>query len=226
MPNPPPMDLIVKICGLSTEETLDAALEAGADMVGFAFFPKSPRFISVDKAVALAKRARGRAEIAALIVDMDDTAIAALVDAVKPDWLQMHGQETPERTAEVRKRFATKVMKAIGVGAADDLTAAKGYAAVADRLLLDAKPPKDATRPGGNARAFDWKLLAGFKPGVPYLLSGGLTPANVAEAIAITGAPGVDVSSGVETAPGRKDPALIRAFIANARAAVAGRVIP
>jgi phosphoribosylanthranilate isomerase len=218
------MDLLVKICGLSTEETLDAAIEAGADMVGFVFFPKSPRFISVDKAVALAKRARGRAEIAALIVDMDDSAIAALVDAVKPDWLQMHGRETLEGTAEVRKRFATKVMKAIGIGAASDLTAAKGYVAVADRLLLDAKPPKDATRPGGNARAFDWRMLAGFAPTVPYLLSGGLTPANVAEAIAITGAPGVDVSSGVETTPGKKDAALIRAFIANARAAVAGRV--
>lgn len=218
------MDLIVKICGLSTEETLDAALEAGADMVGFVFFPKSPRFISVDKAIALAKRARGRAEIAALIVDMDDADIHALIDAVKPDWLQMHGQETPERTAEVRKQFATKVMKAIGIGASSDLAVAKNYVTVADRLLLDAKPPKDATRPGGNARAFDWTILAGFAPGVPYLLSGGLTPANVAEAIRITGAPGFDVSSGVETEPGKKDAALIRAFVANARAAVAGRV--
>ncbi len=218
------MDLIVKICGLSTEETLDAALEAGADMVGFVFFPKSPRFISLEKAAALAKRARGRAEIAALIVDMDDADIHALIDAVKPDWLQMHGQETPERTAEVRKQFATKVMKAIGIGASSDLAVAKNYVTVADRLLLDAKPPKDATRPGGNARAFDWRMLAGFAPTVPYLLSGGLTPMNVAEAIATSGAPGVDVSSGVETEPGKKDAALIRAFIANARAAVTGRV--
>ena len=218
------MDLIVKICGLSTEETLDAALVAGADMVGFVFFPKSPRFISLDKAATLAKRARGRAETVALVVDMDDAAIGDVIDAVKPDWLQLHGQETNERVVAIRKQFAAKMMKAVGIGAPSDLAVAKNYVTVADRLLLDAKPPKDATRPGGNARAFDWKMLAGFQPGVPYLLSGGLTPANVAEAIAITGAPGVDVSSGVETAPGKKDAALIRAFIANARAAVARRV--
>jgi phosphoribosylanthranilate isomerase len=217
------MSLIVKICGLSTEETLDAALAAGADMVGFNFFPKSPRFVTTADAAALAKRARGRTETVALVVDMDDAAIGDLIDAVKPDWLQLHGQETVERVAAIRTRFGIRTMKAVGIAGAADLALARSYAGVAERLLLDAKPPKDATRPGGNARMFDWSLAVGFAPGVPYLLSGGLTPTNVAQAIAVTGAPGVDVSSGVETAPGKKDPGLIRAFIAQARAAV-GRV--
>ena len=217
------MDLIVKICGLSTEETLDAALDAGADMVGFVLFPKSPRFVSLDKAAALARRARGRAEIVVLTVDVDDAALGAAIETVRPDWLQLHGRERVERAAAIRTRFGIRAMKAVGVAGPDDLALARSYAGAADRLLLDAKPPKDATRPGGNARTFDWKLLAGFTPGVPYLLSGGLTPANVAEAIAVTGAPGVDVSSGVETAPGKKDPARIRAFIANARAATSVR---
>lgn len=218
------MSLIVKICGLSTEETLDAALAAGADMIGFNFFPKSPRFVSTANAAALAKRARGRAEVVALVVNMDDAAIGDVVEALQPDWLQLHGHESVERAAAIRTRFGIRTMKAVGVAGPDDLALARSYAGVADRLLLDAKPPKDATRPGGNARTFDWSLAVGFAPGVPYLLSGGLTPANVAEAIEVTGAPGVDVSSGVETAPGKKDPALIRAFIANARAAVADRV--
>jgi phosphoribosylanthranilate isomerase len=218
------MSLIVKICGLSTEETLDAALAAGADMVGFNFFPKSPRFVSTADAAALAKRARDRAEVVALVVDMDDAAIGDVVEALQPDWLQMHGRESVERAAAIRTRFGIRTMKAVGVAGPDDLALARSYAGVAERLLLDAKPPKDATRPGGNARTFDWSLAVGFAPGVPYLLSGGLTPMNVAEAISVTGAPGVDVSSGVETAPGKKDPALIRAFVANARAAVAGRV--
>jgi phosphoribosylanthranilate isomerase len=218
------MDLIVKICGLSTEETLDAALAAGADMVGFVFFPKSPRFISVERAAALAGRVGGRAEIAALVVDMDDGGLAAIVDRVKPDWLQLHGQESVERTAAIAGRFAPNVMKAVGVSEAADLAFANRYATVADRLLLDAKPPKDAERPGGNARPFDWHIVTGFTPAAPYMLSGGLTPANVIEALRITGAAGVDVSSGVETAPGKKDPALIRQFIANARSAVSNRV--
>jgi len=213
------MSLTVKICGLSTEETLDAALAAGADMVGFVFFPRSPRFVTTEVAARLADRARGRAEIAALAVDMDDAELGAVIDAVAPDWLQLHGRETAERVADIRRRFKRRTMKAIGVGAAADLAAAESYAAVADMLLIDAKPPKDATRPGGNGQTFDWRIVRGFAPAVPYLLSGGLTPANVAEAIRITGATGVDVSSGVESAPGRKDPALIRAFIANARAA-------
>jgi phosphoribosylanthranilate isomerase len=220
VPNPGAMSLIVKICGLSTEDTLDAALSAGADMVGFNFFPRSPRFVSTANAAALAKRGRGRAEIVALVVDMDDAAIGEVVEMLKPEWLQLHGQESVERVAAIRTRFGIRTVKAVGVAGAADLALAQSYASVADRLLLDAKPPKDATRPGGNARTFDWSLAVGFAPGVPYLLSGGLTPMNVAQAISVTGAPGVDVSSGVETAPGKKDPALIREFIANARAAV------
>lgn len=212
------MSLIVKICGLSTEETLDAALAAGADMVGLNFFPPSPRFIPLDTARRLAARARGRAEIVALCVGMDDADLSEIVAAVKPDWLQLHGKDSPERTAAVR-RFPAKVMKAVHIATAADLAAARAYADAADRLLLDATPPKGAVLPGGNGAPFDWTLLRGFRPAKPYLLSGGLTPGNVAEAIRISGAPGVDVSSGVETAPGRKDPDLIRAFIAAARAA-------
>jgi phosphoribosylanthranilate isomerase len=213
------MNPIIKICGLSTEETLDAALDAGADMVGLVFFPKSPRFIGLDRAAAIAGRARGRAEVVALSVDMDDDAMAALVETVKPDWLQLHGRETPERVAALKARFGRKVMKAIHVSETSDLAAAAAYAAVADRLLLDAKPPKDAILPGGNGAPFDWTILRGFDPGVVWLLSGGLDPENVGEALRVSGAPGVDVSSGVETAPGKKSPDLIRAFIRAARGA-------
>lgn len=217
-------DLIVKICGLSTEETLDAALDAGADMVGFVLFAKSPRFVTLQKAAALAARARGRAEIVALTVDMDDADLAAAIDAIRPDWLQLHGSESVDTVAAVRAAFALPVMKALPVAVRDDLQRASRYAAVADRLLLDAKPPKDADRPGGHGRPFDWTLLRGFDPGIPYLLSGGLTPTNVGEAVSTVRPLGVDVSSGVETTPGRKDPQLIRAFIANARKAAAARV--
>ena len=217
------MDLTVKICGLSTEETLDAALDAGADIVGFVFFPRSPRFIQPGRAADLAKQARRRAKVAALSVDMDDAALRDMVAALKPDWLQLHGKESAERVAAVRQRFGVPVMKAIAVATRTDLAAADAYSGAADMLLLDATPPKDATRPGGNGHAFDWSILAGASLALPYLLSGGLTPDNVAEAIRVTGTGGVDVSSGVETEPGRKDPALIRAFIANARAAVQPR---
>jgi phosphoribosylanthranilate isomerase len=216
------MSLIVKICGLSTEETLDAAIDAGADMVGINFFPPSPRFVSLDTGRRLAERARGRADIVALSVDMDDAGLAEIVDALRPDWLQLHGKDSPERTAAVRARFPAKVMKAMHVAVAADLMRAADYAEAADRILLDATPPKGATRPGGLGKPFDWTILRGFRPAKPYLLSGGLTPGNVAEALRISGAPGVDVSSGVETSPGRKDPDLIRAFVAAARnAAVA-----
>jgi phosphoribosylanthranilate isomerase len=214
------MSLIVKICGLSTEATLDAALAAGADVVGFNFFPRSPRFVSLETAAALARRVNGRAEIAAVTVDMDDDGLATIVKTVGPDWLQLHGKESPERVAAVRKRFGRQVMKAIGVSEPADLAAAETYQEIADRLLLDAKPPKGAVLPGGNGLPFDWRILARFDSEIPWLLSGGLAPGNVGEAIAISGAPGVDVSSGVETAPGKKDPALIAAFVANARAAV------
>ena len=213
------MKLIVKICGLSTEETLDAALAAGADMVGLVFFPKSPRFLDLARAAELAARSAGRAEIVALTVDMDDTGIAAIVDAVEPDWLQLHGRETPERVAAIGRQFDRRTIKALHVSEAADLKAADAYVEAADRLLLDAKPPKGAVLPGGNGAAFDWTILRGFNPGIPYLLSGGLDAGNVAEAIRITRPAGVDVSSGVESAPGEKDPDKIRAFIRAARAA-------
>lgn len=212
------MSLIVKICGLSDRETVDAAIAAGADMIGLVFFARSPRFVSLETAVGLADHARGRVEIVALTVDMDDSGIAAILDRVRPDWLQLHGKEPPERVAAVRERYSAKVMKALGIRARDDLAAVDDHAGVADRILLDAKPPKGSDRPGGLGRTFDWSLLDGFAPRVDWMLSGGLDPDNVAEALRVTGAPGVDVSSGVETAPGAKDPALIHAFVTAARA--------
>ena len=209
----------VKICGLSTTATLDAALEAGADMVGFVFFPKSPRHVSFDVVRALGDKARGRAEIVALTVDADDAALHSIIDALRPDLLQLHGAETPARVAAIRARFGRPVMKAIGVSARADLAKIPAYATVADRLLFDAKPPRDAALPGGNGRAFDWTLLRGLDVARPYMLSGGLDPSNIEEAIRVTRAPGVDVSSGVESAPGVKDAGKIAAFVAAARAA-------
>ncbi|HWJ72645.1 MAG TPA: phosphoribosylanthranilate isomerase [Kaistia sp.] len=209
--------VLVKICGLSTVETLEAALDAGADMIGLNFFPKSPRAVSLDAGAALAAQVRGRAEIVALTVDMDDDGIAAIVEAVRPDWLQLHGSEDPDRVAALQRRFGLGVLKAIGIRTADDLAEVARHAGIADHLLIDAKPPAGAVLPGGNGVPFDWALLDGIEPGRPYMLSGGLNPANVADAIARTGAGGVDVSSGVETAPGIKDVALIRAFIAAVR---------
>jgi phosphoribosylanthranilate isomerase len=210
---------IIKICGLSTAPTLGAALDVGADMVGFVFFDKSPRHVTLDQAGALARLARGRAEIAALTVDASDEALSAIIADVAPDYLQLHGRETPERVAQIARRFGRPVIKAIGVSSANDLAGAVAYADVADRLLFDAKAPKDARLPGGNGVAFDWRLLAGLDLPRPYLLSGGLDAGNVAQAIAITGVRGVDVSSGVESAPGVKDAAKIEAFVAAARAA-------
>jgi phosphoribosylanthranilate isomerase len=214
------MPLIVKICGLKTAEALDAALDAGADMVGFVFFPKSPRNIALADAAALAKRARGRAEIATLTVDADDAALSEIVETVRPDWLQLHGVESTDAVAAMREALGLRIMKALPISAKGDLERIGRYAAVADRLLFDAHPPKDATRPGGLGQPFDWHLLDGVRPRVPYLLGGGLGPDNVAQALAITNAPGVDVSSGVERALGDKDPDKIRAFIKAAREAV------
>ena len=187
-------------------------------MIGLVLHQKSPRFVTPARAKVLADRARQRAEVVMLTVDVSLEALGDLIAAIKPDWLQMHGGETPEEVAAVRRDLAVKVMKALPVAEADDLAAARRYAG-ADRLLFDAKPPKGADRPGGHGRPFDWTLLAGFDAGKPVILSGGLTPANVAEAIAVTGAMGVDVSSGVESAPGKKDAGLIRAFLAAARQA-------
>jgi phosphoribosylanthranilate isomerase len=211
------MQPIVKICGLKTPETLAAALDAGADMVGFVFFPKSPRHIDLATAETLGRQAQGKALKVALTVDADDAALAAIVAALHPDLLQLHGHESPERVAAIRARFGLPVMKALGVADADDLKDVKAYEAVVDRLLFDAKPPKDAAHPGGNGLAFDWSLLTGLDLSIPSMVSGGLDPANVAEALRRTQAQGVDVSSGVETAPGQKDAAKITAFVRAAK---------
>lgn len=213
----------VKICGLATAATMEAALDAGADMVGLVFFAKSPRFVGLDHAQELAALARDRAKIVALTVDAGDDLLAAIVGAVGPDMLQLHGRETPQRAATIKQTYGLPVMKAIGVSEAADFDRALAYEGVADWLLIDAKPPKDAVLPGGNGRPFDWRLAHGFKPRIPWLLSGGLDAGNVAEAIALSGARGVDVSSGVERAPGVKDERKIAAFAAAARAAFAQR---
>jgi phosphoribosylanthranilate isomerase len=211
------MPLTVKICGLRTPEALDVALDAGADLVGFVFFAPSPRNLGLEAARLLGERVKGRAGKVALTVDANDEALLGIVDALKPDMLQLHGKETPNRVVQVRTRFRLPVMKALPIAERADLSPIREFALVADRLLFDARPPKEATRPGGLGRRFDWTLLAGVNPGVPYMLSGGLDAGNVAEALRITRAPGVDVSSGVESAPGVKDPNKIREFIRAAR---------
>lgn len=215
------MGLTVKICGLSTEETLDAALDAGADMVGFVFYPASPRWVTPNAAGQLRKRVRGRAKVVALLVDMVDGEIAEIVEKVQPDWLQLHGREPPERAAELKARFGLPLIKAIGIRGPADVAAADAYADSVDRILFDAKPPVGAILPGGNGAAFNWKVLRGIAAKRPFMVAGGLDGANLREALEITGAMGVDVSSGVETSPGRKDPNLIRAFVASARLAEA-----
>ena len=213
------MAVIVKICGLSTPDTLDAALAAGADMVGFVFFPPSPRHVSLGLAEQLGRQVGGRALKAALSVDADDALLANSIEALRPDLLQLHGKESIARVRDIRQRFGLPVMKAIPVATADDLTGVAGYAAVADRILFDGRAPKDATRPGGLGAAFDWHLLENFALPVPFMVSGGLHAGNVAEALHVTRAGGVDVSSGVESAPGVKDPDMIRDFLRAARAA-------
>ncbi len=212
------MPLTVKICGLTTQEALDAALVSGADLVGFVFFPPSPRNLGLEAARLLGSHVRGRAGKVALTVDATDDTLLAIVEALKPDMLQLHGKETPERVVQVRTRFGLPVMKALPIAERADLSPIREYAQVSDRLLFDARPPKEATRPGGLGRRFDWTLLAGIDAGVPFMLSGGLDAGNVAEALRVTRAGGVDVSSGVESAPGVKDPARIREFIRAARA--------
>jgi phosphoribosylanthranilate isomerase len=213
------MALAIKICGLKTPEALDVALESGADMVGFVFFGKSPRNLALATARVLGQQAQGRAAKVALTVNANDHTLHAIVDALKPDMLQLHGTEPAERVAVVRSRFGLPVMKALPIATRADLSPIREYAKVADCLLFDARPSPGDTRPGGLGKTFDWTLLAGLNTEVPYMLSGGLDPDNVAEAIRITRAPGVDVSSGVERAPGEKDPDKIRAFVRAARAA-------
>jgi phosphoribosylanthranilate isomerase len=212
------MSLIVKICGLSTRETLDVALEAGADMVGFVFFSPSPRHLSLEMARDLGKLAKHRASKVALTVDADDATLADIVEALQPDILQLHGRETVARLRDIRQRFGLPVMKAIAVAAPADLAALPGYAGVADRILFDARAPREATRPGGLGAVFDWHVLENLDLKVPFMVSGGLHAGNVAEAVRVTRAGGVDVSSGVERTPGIKDPEMIRGFIRAARA--------
>lgn len=216
------MPLLVKICGITTMRTVDVALEAGADMIGVVFFAKSPRNVSLATACALAGRTCGRAGVVALTVDPTDDFVADVMASLKPDLLQLHGSETPERVADIRARFKVRVMKAVGVAEAADLAPIRDYAAVSDLILVDAKPPRtpDAL-PGGNGLTFDWRLVAGLDPGRPVMLSGGLHPGNVGDAVRLTRLSGVDVSSGVESAPGIKDPDKIRAFVAAARTAEA-----
>jgi phosphoribosylanthranilate isomerase len=215
------MPVLVKICGLSTAETLDVALDAGADMVGFVFFPPSPRNVTPEQARALGARVKGRAQKVVLSVDADDALHAAAIDALQPDLLQLHGKETPERVSAVKARFKLPVMKVFAVETKTDLAAIAGYSTVADRFLFDARAPRDATRPGGLGKSFDWHLLENLQTKLAFMLSGGLDAGNVAEALRITRAGGVDVSSGVERAPGVKDPDKILAFIRAARASVA-----
>ena len=211
------MSLLVKICGLSTRETLEVALEAGADMVGFVFFPPSPRHLSLEMARDLGKQAKRRAIKVALTVDADDAKLSNIVEALEPDILQLHGRETVARLRDIKQKFGLEVMKAIAVESAADLASLPGYAAVADRMLFDARPPKGATRPGGLGAVFDWHLLENLDLKLPFMVSGGLNAENVAQALRVTRAGGVDVSSGVERAPGVKDGEMIRAFIRAAR---------
>lgn len=206
----------VKICGLRSPADVAAAATAGAAYGGLVFFPKSPRHVTLDQARAAAWAAPPRLAKVALVVDADDATLDAIVAGVPIDMFQLHGQETPARVAAVRARFGLPVMKAVGIAKAEDLAALGPMFAVADQILIDAKAPKGADLPGGNGQVFDWTLLAGRRWPKPWMLAGGLTPGNVAEAVRITGARQVDVSSGVEGAPGVKDHGLVRAFVAAA----------
>ncbi len=209
-------DTIIKICGLSSPHTLEATIAAGADMAGFVFFEKSPRHIDLETARTLGLLAQGRIRKVALTVDADDATLDAIAADLAPDMMQLHGKESPARVAEVKARFGLRVIKAIGVAATQDIEAARAYEGAADILLFDAKPAPDASVPGGAGVSFDWNLLRNIGA-ANWMLSGGLDPENVAEAIRRTGAPAVDVSSGVERERGVKDAAKIRAFVAAAR---------
>ncbi len=211
------MSVLIKICGLKTSEALDVALVAGADLVGFVFFAPSPRHVGIEAARALGARVRGRAQKVALSVDAGDDELAASIEALEPDLLQLHGNETPERVVMVRERFGLPVMKALPIAERADLAAIRRYEEVADRLIFDARAELAATRPGGLGKRFDWRLLENVQTRAPFMLSGGLDALNVVQALRITAASGVDVSSGVERAPGEKDADKIRAFIAAAR---------
>jgi len=215
-------DIKVKICGLRDAASLEMALDAGADYVGLVFFPPSPRHLSLAAGRSLAEQVSGRAQKVALLVDPSDSQIEDVMAAVDPQLVQLHGSESPARVAALKQRWGLPIIKAIKVASRADVTAADAFGGSADMILFDAKPPKGADRPGGHGTTFDWAILAGFGPRFgrsAWMLSGGLHPGNVGEAIRATGAAAVDVSSGVETAPGIKDGTLVRAFIAAARAA-------
>jgi phosphoribosylanthranilate isomerase len=208
----------VKICGVRTPAIIETAAKEGADYVGLVFFARSPRALKLAEAEALAQVAHGRIGTVAVLVDPDDALIDGVVESVRPDLLQLHGSETPERVAAIKARTALPVMKAFFVATAADVAAARAFAAIADHILFDAKARRAAPLPGGNGVAFDWRTLEGF--GAPFALSGGLTPETVATAIAMTGAALVDVSSGVERSPGKKDADLVTRFIRAAKGAV------
>lgn len=214
MPDP----LIVKICGIRTLPILEAAIEAGADMVGFVHFQRSPRHVDLEGLQALISAARGRVETCVLLVNPDNSTVME-VAALSPDWIQLHGPETPHRVEAIRDEAGIAILKAVSIGSIDDVAGVAHFADVADRLLLDAKAPKGADRSGGNGITFDWNLLKALDPTLPFMLSGGLTPDTVGDAIRQVRPMGVDVSSGVETAPGVKSAALIRSFTAKAREA-------
>jgi len=208
------MTIEIKICGLSTPEAVDRAADLNADMAGFIFFEKSPRHVAIDTAAALAERARTRGlATVAVTVDMDDAGLDEIVARMKPDWLQLHGGESPERAAGLKARYGLPVMKAFAIREAADLERIAPYGGSADRFLFDAKPPKGSDLPGGNGVSFDWRLLATLDGAASYMLSGGLTKDNVGEALRISGADMVDVSSGVESAPGVKDLNMMDAFV-------------
>lgn len=209
---------IIKICGIRTPDILEATIAAGADMVGFVHFVRSPRHADIDTIQMLISEARGRVETCVLLVNPDNSMVVEIA-ALGPDWIQLHGPETPHRVEAIREEAGVNIMKAIGVGSAEDLAQIAAFEAVADRILLDAKPPKHADRPGGLGEPFDWSLLKALDPNLAFMLSGGLTPETVADAWRECRPMGLDVSSGVETAPGEKDAGLIRSFIAKARAA-------
>ena len=203
----------VKICGITSPEAVNAAVQAGAAYGGLVFHPKSPRNLDVARAARLAAQMRGKLKVVTLLADPSDEQLATVVKAVAPDFLQLHGAESARRTAYVRGKFNIPVIKALPVAEAADLAAAAEYESIVDMLMFDAKAPKGAERPGGHGAAFDWKLLAGKTFAKPWFLAGGLDPDNVARAIALSGTKFVDVSSGVESAPGVKDPARIHSFI-------------
>lgn len=211
------MSIQVKICGINSVETADAAMRAGADFAGLMFHPQSPRRLDTDLARRLSDRMKGRVRLVAVLVDPDDAALQTVIAAAKPDFIQLHGKESVARVSDIHSATGLPVIKVLAVAEASDLAAASQYESVADMLMFDAKAPAGAVREGGHGTAFDWQLLKGRRFSRPWLLAGGLNAENVARAVSSSGAPGVDVSSGVETAPGVKNPEMIRTFIENAR---------